>query len=398
MTLHQAFKLLTILATIAGAFWVYFLVLKKSDNPRMIVIKTVASVVVIVGFNIFVGWILGSGDLGSAFIAVPAAAVGGLILAIMWRHHVINVFAQPFANLFTGGDTAPDPEPFYSIARAKRRNQKYVEAIELIEEQLERFPDDFNGLMMIAEIQALDQHDLSGATATIERICEDQADHPRNVAVALTSLADWHLKVYRDREAALGCFERIRNTFPKHRVALEASQRIAHIPSQEMLDGAVERRRIVLEEHPKEGLRNPSDVDVEVKRELPDEAIARLVGQLELHPMDRTSREELATLYAEHLGDLQLAVEQLEFLLKQPQLDKQGKVKLLQRMTDLQVRFGDDLAAAEKPLDRIMNSYPGSPMAEQASRRKMLLKKEFQGKEKNRDVHLGSYERDLGLR
>jgi hypothetical protein len=37
-------------------------------------------------------------------------------------------------------------------------------------------------------------------------------------------------------------------------------------------------------------------------------------------------------------------------------------------------------------------------MAEQALRRKMLLKKEFQGKEKNRDVHLGSYERDLGLR
>ncbi len=398
MTLHQAFGLLTILATIAGTLWVYFLVLKKSDDPKIIVVKTVVSVVVIIGFNLFVGITLGGGDPGSAFIAVPAAAVGGLILAIMWRHHVINVFAQPFANLFTGGSTPADPEPFYSIARAKRINQHYEEAIALIEEQLERFPDDFNGLMMIAEIQAVDQQNLSGAAETVERICESQMEHPRNVASALTSLADWHLKVYRDRDAALGCFERIRNTFPKHKVALEASQRIAHLPSQEMLDGVVDRRRIVLVEQPKTGIRRPTDLVVEAARESPDAAIARLTGQLEMHPMDRTSREELATLYAEHLGDLQLAVGQLEFLLKQPQLDKQGKTKLLNRMTDLHVRLGDDLAAAEKPLDRIMSHYPGSPMAEQASRRKMLLKKEFQGKQKNRDVHLGSYERDLGLR
>jgi tetratricopeptide (TPR) repeat protein len=398
MTLNQALGLLTILATIAATLWVYFLVLKKSDDPKIIMVKTVISVAVIVGFNLFVGRVLGGGDVGSAFIAVPAAAVGGLILAIMWRHHVINVFAQPFANLFTGGDDAPDLEPFYSIARAKRINQQYDEAIALIEEQLERFPDDFNGLMMIAEIQAVDQKNLSGAAETIELICESQMDRPQNVASALTALADWYLKVYRDRDAALGCFERIRNSFPKHKVAMEAAQRIAHMPSEEMLDESVERRRIVLVEQPKIGIRKPTDLVVEAARESPDAAIARLSGQLEMHPMDRTSREELATLYAEQMGDLPLAIEQLDFLLNLPQLGKQDKTKLLHRMTDLQVRFGDDLAAAEKPLDRIISSFPNSPMAEQASRRKMLLKKEFQGKEKNRDMHLGSYEKDLGLR
>jgi len=399
MTLNQAVGLAMILALIAGVMiWAYVLVLKKADEPKTIIIKTIVSIIVVAVFGTLVDKLLAGGSYSAAFVSVPAMAVCGLILAILWLQPVTNALAQPFQNLFTGGSAPADPEPFYSIARAKRKNQEYDEAIGLIREQLENFPNDFNGLMLIAEIQALDQQNLTGAAETVEIICEAQTNHPRNVALALTALADWHLKVYRNRDEALVCFERIRNTFPKHKVALEASQRIAHVPSQEMLDNAVDRRRIVLHEFPKEGLRNPSDVDVEVKKESPDETIARLVGQLELHPMDRTSREELATLYVEHLGDLPLAIEQLEFLARQPQLDKHEKTKLLHRMTDLYVRFGDDLAAAEKPLDRIMNNYPGSPMAEQASRRKMLLKKEFQGKEKNRDVHLGSYERDLGLR
>lgn len=387
-----------ILATIAGAIWLYFFILKKAEEPKVIIVKTIVSFAVVVGFGVMIGPVMAKGGYGAAFFGVPAAAVGGLILAILWRGHVTNMFAQPFVNLFTGGETPPDPEPFYSIARTKRRNQEYEAAIRLIEDQLEIFPDDFKGLMMVAEIQAVDQQNLSGAAETIELVCKSQMERPRNFATALNALADWHLKVYRDREAALNCFERIRNTFPKNKVAMEASQRIAHLPSQEMLDGSVERRRIVLKEQPKVGLRNPSIAEIDVIQESPDDTIARLEGQLEIHPMDMEAREELATLYAEHLRDLQTAIEHLEFLVRQPQHDKQGKVKLLNRMTDLYVRCGDDLAAAEKPLDRIIQTYPESPMAAQASRRKMLLKKEFQGKEKNRDVHLGSYKRDLGLR
>jgi len=404
VTFNQFIGLITILTAVAAMVWVFVWALKRADEPRTMLVKALVSVVVLIVAGFLIDRMMrgGAGSMLSGYgVAIKVVMLGllvGVINMFLWSGHLANAFAKPFENLFTGGSAEPDPEPFYSIARTKRKHGRSDEAIRLIEEQLESFPDDFNGLMLMAEIQALDQQNLSGASETIDRIVESQTKHPRNAATALNALADWHLQIYRDRDAALACFERIRATFPRHRVAIEAAQRIAHLPSQTLLDDKLERRVITMKERPRVVIRDRSDVIVERHEELPDEAIARLEGQLELHPLDREAREELSRLYAEHSGDLGAATEQLEFLLKQPQLDKHGKVALLHRMADLQVRFGDDLGAAEKPLKRIMSNYPRSPMAEQASRRLMMLKKEFQGKEKNRGVHLGSYEKDLGLR
>ena len=397
MTLNQAFGLFLILAMAAGFIWLYIFMLKRSDDPPKILFKTALTIALIIGFGFYVGPMASAGG-SSAIAGLLITLVIGLIAAILWRQHITNLMSRPFENLFTGGSAPPDPEPFFSVARARRQQQLFEEAIEEINFQLERFPNHFNGLMMLAEIQAENQHNLTGATETIERACAAHADNPRLVASALSSLADWQLQIARDRETALALFERIRNTYPKHPVAMDAAQRIAHLPPQDLLDDKLERRRIELKEMPKVVIRERTDVKVEIKAETPDEAIGRLVLQLEIHPHDRAAREELAGHYANHVRDVALAVEQLDCLLRQPGHEKHSIVRWLNLIADYQIRVGNDLKSAEAALERIEKRYPGSPAATQAERRKMLLGRELKGNEKSRDVHLGSYEKDLGLR
>jgi len=396
VTLSQAFGLLVLLAFIAGGIWAYFRLLKFADDPARIIFKTVLTTVLLALYGGFIAPMIWNGY--GAVVAIPLAALTGVIIALIWFQHIGNAMARPFENLFTGGSRPPDPEPFFSIARAKRQQQRFDEAIAEIEKQLLLFPDDFKGLMLKAEIQATNLRDLSGATETIERICTAHAVRPRYVAAALSALADWQLQIGRDCDAARNLFQRICDTYPGQPVALDASQRLAHLPTQEAFDAAADRRPITLTEMPKVVIRDPAEVHVKVKAESPDEAIGRLVGHLELHPQDRAAREELAGHYAHHLTDATLAVEQLEWLARQPNQDKKHVVHWLNLIADYHVRPGNDLAAAEAALKRIEQRFPGSPAAIQAGRRKMLLVRELKGNEKGREVSLGSYEKDLGLR
>ena len=398
MTLKQAFGLVVLLASAGGLVWFYVFLLRRSTDPSRFLAKSALTVVLLVVGGYGIARLMLAGGYIAAFGGIPATAVLGIILTIIWGGDIAGLFARPFENLFTGGGDPPDPEPFYSIARAKRQRQEFDGAVEEIHVQLERFPNDFTGLMMLAEIQAENQHNLTGARGTVERIVAANAANPRNCAIALNSLADWHLRLDRDREAALQCFERIRDTFPGHQVAMEATQRIAHLPPQEMLDQQAERRKITLTEQPRTGIRNPSEIQMERPEETTDEAVARLTGHLELHPQDRDAREELAARYAEDLREIAPAIEQLEFLLRQPGQDRGNMVRWLNTMADYHIRIAADVKSAEAALDRIMKKYPKSPAAEQAGRRRMLLGRELKGKEKSRDVGLGSYERDMGLR
>ena len=397
MTLTQAFGLLIILAAAAGGVWLYFKLLKFSDDPARILFKTGITIVVIIVAGFVIGPIMQAGGSVAALV-IPAGAVTGIILTLIWREHIANLAARPFENLFTGGATPPKPEAFYSIARTHRQKQQFDEALWEIEQQLERFPNDFTGLMMMAEIQAQDQLNLSGAAATIERICTAQRQQPRNFSLALNALADWHLRIGRNREAARACFERIQNTFARHPVAVEAAQRLAHLPSDEMLASERTPRTIELRELPRVSVREAAARHVAAASETRDEAVSRLTGQLELHPLDHSAREELVSLHAGEPEDIRLAIDHLEFLINQPGFDKHKVVKWLNQIADHQVQISHDAAAAGATLDRIIKKYPGSPAAEQAGRRKMLLGRELKGNEKSRDVPLGSYEKDLGLR
>src|SRR5437879_658232 len=82
--------------------WVMFLVLKRSEDPVRLIVKWVVTALII--------WFMVS--FGSIFLALFC----GLVLTIIWRHSIGSVIASPFASIYDGGSTPPDPHPAYSVA------------------------------------------------------------------------------------------------------------------------------------------------------------------------------------------------------------------------------------------------------------------------------------------
>ena len=189
---------------------------------------------------------------GGAFIGVPLAAACGIVLAVIWRHNIADLVAKPFSSLYDGGSEEPVPHPAYSIAQSKQKKGQYLEAMAEIRKQLERFPTDVEGQMLLAQIQAEDLKDLPAAELTIERFCAQPGHAPQNIVFALYSLADWHLKITQDREAARRHLEKIIELFPDSEFALGAAHRIAHLGSPEMLLAPHEQKKFTVPE----GVRN----------------------------------------------------------------------------------------------------------------------------------------------
>src|SRR5262249_30358511 len=158
-------------------------------------------------------------------------------------HSIANIVAKPFGSLYDGGDTPPEPVPAYSIAQSRRKQGKYLEAVAEVRKQLDRFPTDLEGHMLLAQIQPEDLKDMPGAEITIHRFCAQPGHAPRNIAYVLYSLADWHMQVDHDLEAAKRALEKILELLPDSEFSAGAAQRIAHLASPEMLLETLEPRK-----------------------------------------------------------------------------------------------------------------------------------------------------------
>ena len=117
-------------------------------------------------------------------------------MTITWRHSLIDLVANPIASLYDGGKEEVDAgSQFYSIAaHSKRKTNKPLEAIVEIRKQLAKFPNDYEGVALLAGIQAEDLKDLASAENTFNQFCNWPDAPPKQAAAALTQLADWHLE------------------------------------------------------------------------------------------------------------------------------------------------------------------------------------------------------------
>lgn len=172
-------------------------------------------------------------------------AICAVIMIVTWRRSIVAIVANPFGNLFDGGNVEIEPQPYYSVAEAKRNRGHYTEAVAEIRKQLERFPTDYTGQLMLAEIQAEKLNDLPGAELTIQRICDQPGHAPRNIVHALTTMADWYLKYSVDAESARRFLEQIIQLYPDTEFALTAEQRISHLGNMDQLLDPYDRKKLV---------------------------------------------------------------------------------------------------------------------------------------------------------
>lgn len=392
-------SLLIVLALVGWAMWHW---LKKTEDPARLIFKwilTAPALAAIVADGLYLRKAVDTnGGPAAAFIGVLSAAILGLYLAIIWRHNITNLIAKPLGDLYDGGNEAAPPEAHYSSAVAKRKRAQYREALADIRKQLEKFPTDFTGQMLQAEIQAENLNDLPTAAITIQRLVNQPGHAPRNVAYALNTLADWQLKYFTDPDAARETLQQIAQLLPDTEFALLAEQRISHLASREHLTEQHDRRRIAL---PK-GVDNvgllSSSAHLAAAAADPATQAAQLVAQLEAHPQDSEAREHLAILYADHYQRLDLAAEQLNQLIQQPNQPARNVIRWLNLLADLQVRHNCPYETAQETLLQIITRYPNNAAADLARNRLDLLRLELKAKAAPRTVKLGTYEQNIGLK
>ena len=386
--------------------WLSVRGVKNSEDPAKLLFKIVFSAALVAGETLFVRHMTSElraggpeANIGPALLMTISIAICGIVLSVAWVRHIGDFLISPLTDMIDGGRRPPEPKPVYSIALAKRKLNRPLEAILLIREQLDRFPNDYEGILLLASIQAEDTHDLQSAEMTLNHFCELSGAAPKQVAAALTQLADWHFKLGQDTDSARAALEKIIAKFPETELSANAAQRIAHLGgTKKFLLAAQERRPKAVPEGIKSaGLRDtireivPEDLD-------PGAAAAEFVQHLREHPLDTEAREKLAVLYATHYRRLDLATMELNQLVEMPGQPAKRTAHWLNLLADLQVRGGAEYETVQGTLAKIVEKFPDLPVANVARSRLARLRLEIKGQKESPNVKLGVYEQNLGLR
>ena len=380
-----------LVVAIGLVLWGFIFMLQKSYEPGAMLMKWVFTIPFVIGC-IWLGLRLG-------FFGPFVIVFMGVVLSYMWTPHLSELVAGPLANLFDGGNAEIEPKPYYSIAKGKQKRGKYTEAIAEIREQLEKFPNDFEGVTLLANIQAENLKDLQAAENTFNHFCDREEAPPKQVAAAWTQLADWYLKIGVDVDSARAMLQRLIDRYPGTEIALAAEQRIAHLGGAE---------KILMAQHDRQSLAVPEGVNniglldssafLQPQDIEPGKLAAAHVKHLEEHPHDSEVREKLATIYARDFKRLDLATMELAQLINEPRHSPKQVATWLNLLANFQMDLGADVETVRETLEKIVERFPNLPLAAVAQRRLSLLNLEFKGKEKTPDVKLGVYEQNIGLK
>ena len=395
-----------LVVVLGGGGWLFIRSARASEEPRKIIFKWLVSVVLVTGEFFLARHIIKSiqpGDILANFVPalmlLASVVACGIALAGFWGKHIIGVIASPIASLYDGGRQEIEPKPFYSIAIARRKSGRPLEAIVAIREQLAKFPNDFEGVNLLAGIQAEDMKDLPSAEITFDHFCNSPAAPARQVAAAWTQMADWHLKIATDTDSARTSLEKIMARFPDSTFSLAAAQRIAHLDGTGQVMRAAQDRQAVFVPS---GVENVGLLDSTEFLQPTETDPAQLAGvyvkHLEQHPLDTEVREKLAVIYARHYQRLDMATMELNQLVNEPNQPPKRVAQWLSLLANLQIKGGADFDTVRETLETIVQRFPGLPAAEIAQSRLTRLKLEFKGATETPDKKLGKYEQNIGLK
>ena len=400
MSQNEQFAVNIFWLTIILGFGIWLLIrsLKHSENPTKLIFKWIFTAVVagFVYLEVVPGFREGDEE---ALDALMLMLICGGALAVTWRHSIVEALSRPLASVFDGGNEPPEPKPYYSVAMTRRKLNQPLDAMAEIRKQLAQFPNDFEGVMLLAGVQAEDLNDLPAAEITLNEFCDAPGAPPKQVAAAMNQLADWHLKLAQNAEAARAALEKIILWFPDTELSLQAAQRIAHLGSTGKTFLAAHGGQPTAVP---EGVKNigllPSSGFLRPAETEPGQLAAAYVKHLEQHPLDAEIREKLAILYADHYQRLDLATGELKQLIEYPNQPARRVAHWLNLLADLQVRHGADYDMVRETLEKVVERFSDAAAGELARARLAHLKLELKGQKETPNVKLGDYEPNPGLK
>lgn len=306
-------------------------------------------------------------------MAIPAAIlmwIGGW-LALGFAVLVLCLPAVGYAPAVLHRVKGP---PMYSSAIAKMKFGKYSEAEWEIIRQLENAENDFNGWMLLAELYATQFKDLHEAEQIVLEVCDQPNATPPQVSMALHKLADWHLKITCDPDAARRALQVVCDRFPRSHLARMAHLRLTQLPrtSEEL------REQRVAQPVPLPALGDSLDEGPdETGPALDSKQAAALANQLSErlthNPNDITVRERLARVLAQRLGKVDPAIEQIELLLGMAETEDNRRAEWLGLIAAWQLKYKHNSDTARQIMEQLIREFPNSPQALAARRRLALM-------------------------
>jgi tetratricopeptide (TPR) repeat protein len=300
------------------------------DQTGPFILKMAASGLMIV---LIIGC-LSMGPLGLVLVIAPA-----FMLGLLWVGPLMDLVGGKAIDSIMGGGEELEPKPLYSVAEAKWRSGKPKLAIELIDEELEKFPGNFEGQMLKATIQMESLQDFSTAEGTLLSIAAEEQHEPGQIARALNQLADWQKKKGQD-EAMRLTLTGLRDRFPGSGIELASAQRLARLDFS---------------------------VDSTDRRDA-SELVSECLKQLEKHPLDNQTREQLARIYFNRYGKPDLAWEELNKLFENPFQQPRDLARWLNLMADWHLEKNNP-EGARQCLQQVIARFADLPFAEEAQAR-----------------------------
>lgn len=344
-----------------------------------------------------VGRMAAGGGLVGAVIGLVAMIPAMVILAIIWVPSLVDAALSGLTGALTGGKEEVEPRPYYFRARAHRKKGELSVALAEIDAELQKFPMDWEGTSLKAEILVQDQKDVPAALGVLMAF-EAQSELPKAALNNSRFLrADLLQNTVLDLPGAVAVLETIVQDGPNSEAGRIAGQRIAHMAAPR--DSGEPTAPISLIRHQERvGLRKDLGASLRVEAD-PNSEARDLVQKLEQHPLDWESRERLALLYAESFQKTSLAVLELRTLVDSPNQPERRVVAWLNRIADihLQAEIAEE-PLARAALEEILTRYPGSTWAEQASQRLALLGRSARAKIPTATLKIGVYEQNIGLK
>ena len=347
-------------------------------------------------------WVVIPFTFSGAPIRVPFGVAAMVLCGIMISVAIAPLLAGSAVSLFTGaldgGSEAQKREPVYSMALALRNRGEPHKAIEAVAEQLEEFPNDFDGMMLTAEIEARDLKNMGAARETLEALLVANTYPKTRKSYILTTLADWELELARDSERAHAAFQRIINIFPGSEIARKAEQRILRLPTSADLTNRDLTHTHTLPSQRSDAQQTAVEQTSAEAAGNPDAEARTLTQRLTDHPEDDEARERLAEIYARHYRRVDLAADQLEQLIRDPRQTREDTVRRLNALARHYMQYALDGDAARVCLHRIVNMFPGSSAAELAHVELQTIPSTETLRRKSEAIPMAEAEKDLGLK
>jgi tetratricopeptide (TPR) repeat protein len=311
----------------------------------------------------FIGLCLTAG-LGMAVVALLLLLLGGSFTLGL----AVAAMLAPVAGYAPGILMTKKLPPMYARAIAKMKFGKYTEAEWELIQQLEQAEDDFQGWMMMAELYAVHFKDVGEAEQTILDICDNPKVTKSQISIALHKLADWHLSIGEDPDAARRALQMVQDRCKGMHLARMAQLRLQQIPATR----SELREQKTAEPIPLPALGDTLEEDgAESEQDLKkaQEAAKSCIERLEQDPNNTHARERLARALAEHLGRPDDGIEQLSLLLDMPEQPNSKRAEWLSLQAAWQLKYKNDRDKGRELLKRLVREFPETAQAFAAEQR-----------------------------